>query len=171
MKILILFISIIFCLLSTHVYSEGSTNDCYVISPGIKLGYAFGNQGGFIYGFELTFGRLTLSAFPYPMFYGIVANLDFIKENTRASIAGEFQMWPFPGFTVGPALIKTNDFSEIGFTAGTYLSIGYLNLSYNYYLFKHSGNDLKSFPKLIDYNDITTQIKIPFTIPKFEIKF
>jgi hypothetical protein len=170
MKKIILFLSILFIFVQNLICFGRGHNDYFVLSPGLKFGYAIGARGGFVIGLELTIGRL-MSFNSSPVFYGVVANLDFINDNKRLTVAGEYQSWPAPGLTFGPGLLFMDNSTEIGLIAGTYLSVGFLSLSYNYSIFKQSNTRSDSLPKIIDYHDIVIQIKYPKTYPDFSIDF
>ena len=102
----------------------------YFLNPGVKLGYAFGEGGGLVYGCELSFvitGRDSKHSSN-----GVTFNYDFIPNGHRLHVGYEY-LSPFAGFDIGPTMITTKTKNDFGFSiipfAGI-LAIPYYNFTY-----------------------------------------
>lgn len=84
-----------------------------VISPGIKLGYTFGDDGGFTWGFELTALFRTGPDLGVVLAHGPAFNLTFGPVfHLRAG--WEIVSWGL-GLEAGPELVRGKDGSRFGF--------------------------------------------------------
>ncbi len=111
MKIItIVILVLIFCISRNIVLAK---DDIYV-SPGIKLGYQFGKDGGFIFGIEISavqVGKYTA--------IGGVLDLDFCKDNTMFHIG--FQQSALPiGYDLGPSLYFKDSKTYFGYSANIF---------------------------------------------------
>ena len=170
MKKIIYLVMLISALNCKSLYSQFNSNSyrSIVVNAGVKLGYAWGEKSGFVAGFELTVGTFwDFDAYKsFPIFYGTVLNLDYVNKKFRITTSAEVQSWPIPGLTVGPSILLDKDYDpQIGITIGTYLTIGFLSLTYNYSMFDVFKKDTLIKNKSIDIHEIVTQIKYPLSMP------
>ncbi len=84
------------------------------LSPGIKIGYRFGDNGGFVVGAEVSVTRWWTGAF-----VGGVASVDYCNKIFSTHLAVEAGTW-IVGFTIGPALGIRNDSLSLGYYACAY---------------------------------------------------
>ena len=91
-----------------------SAEPYYFFSPGVKLGYQFGENGGTVFGLELSVMR-TVDYFPN---VGIVANIDFCKGNTKLHLGA--QTAHIIGLDIGPTVYFTENKTNFGYTVGIY---------------------------------------------------
>lgn len=96
---------------SYNTKAEGKGNSIY-LNPGIKLGYQFGENGGFVYGFEVSVTTYTKSSFPLP---GIVFNIDRCKGKTKVHLGAQTSL--MLGIELGPTLYLDNDNKYWGVTS------------------------------------------------------
>lgn len=112
------------------------------LSPGLKLGYVFGKDGGFVYGFELSYVYWINSA-PIPLAAGPVFKIDFFNGTTKTHIG--FEALNLVGIGFGPTYISNEKFSGWGFSV---IGFGGL-LIYPYYNFTSVGG--KNFDEVGSY--------------------
>jgi hypothetical protein len=79
-------------------FSTSFAQHYYYVNPGIKLGYMFGENGGFVFGFELSITRFTEND---GFIYGYVFDYDITKTVTRLHIGIEASR-TLVGLDVGP---------------------------------------------------------------------
>lgn len=72
------------------------------VSPGIKMGYAFGKDGGFTFGYELSF--VVVPRGSDDSRYGLVIDYDWPKNAKRLHIGLEY-IYRYTGVDVGPSFI------------------------------------------------------------------
>lgn len=135
MKFLLLALIIFF--LSTGIYAQ------VFVNPGIKLGYAFGKEGGFVFGWEISVTFLG----DY-MIWGIVADYDTIKDLNRFHLGIECSRAGI-GLDVGPSFAWENEKSYAGFSIipyGGLLVYPYYN--YSYFWKRGSIHEIGSYFKL-----------------------
>jgi len=68
-------------------------------NPGVKLGYTFGENGGFTWGYELsiTFQQeKVISSEKIPYFTGLVVDIDYCKDITKMHL---------PAFSSTPIIV------------------------------------------------------------------
>ena len=114
------------------------------INPGVKLGYTFGSQGGFTYGFEISY----TTALERRTLGGVVVDVDFspgliiLHIGMEATEIGpEANAIPWPGFCLGPSIVwQNNHQSEIAISATLYA--GLLAYPYVEYTFRPFSSDL-----------------------------
>ncbi len=84
------------------------------VNPGIKLGYTFGEGGGFTWGVELSY---TLTDLEYSS-HGVVLDLDFTPTFTKLHVGGQIS-YLFVGGEIGPTLLfdRTKGTHHFGVTA------------------------------------------------------
>src|ERR1035437_13636 len=78
-------------------FSNSFAQDVY-INPGIKLGYMFGEKGGFVFGFELSVTRIDNNS---NFIWGYVFDYDMTKKVTRLHFGIEASR-TLVGLDVGP---------------------------------------------------------------------
>lgn len=91
-------------------------------SPGVKLGYAFGEKEGFIWGIEgtIVFGRENRSN---DTRYGIALSLESFKGKSRlhiggqANFAGDINLF---GIEIGPTIILDEEVNDFGISFTPY---------------------------------------------------
>lgn len=109
-----------------------------IFSPGIKLGYAFGEHGGFICGVELSY------VFGLANFVGSgpVLNIDYFNKTLKIHLNAEIV--PFiGGFAAGPTLVLKESEWYWGYNFSLFLGLQFY-LFYNYtniykYKFEETG--------------------------------
>ena len=109
-----------------------------VFSPGIKLGYTFGEDGGFTYGFEFSYviklegNRDTDIA---GLYIGPVFDIDFSKHFQRIHFGLEAGTGPF-GVCFGPSFVSVlGEAYQSGYSVIPYAGL----LAYPYYNFTKVG--------------------------------
>ncbi len=101
------------------------------LNPGFKLGYTFGNHGGFTYGFEVSV-TTNFDNQQTAVWSGLVVGVDFCKDWTRLHTGVEASAMGF-GFDVGPSFLYRNDTVSYGTSFIPFIGFGlypYYNLSY-----------------------------------------
>ena len=116
-----------------------------VLNPGLKLGYTFGETGGFTWGFEVS---ITGGDGPW---YGGVVDIDFCKERTKLHVG--FQGSMVVGASIGPAWIWENEEKDIGLSVIPFAGF----MLYPYYAFT-----LRA--KKPDIHEVGGYLKIPMAI-------
>ncbi|MDP2366474.1 MAG: hypothetical protein Q8M94_22195 [Ignavibacteria bacterium] len=121
------------------------------ISPGVKIGLAFGEEAQFIYGYELSF--VVYNLFPTEnRRYGVVLDYDRIGEVKRLHIGFEYMYRSF-GVDIGPSFAWKKSKFHYGFSiipfGGTYI-LPYINYTH--------------IKGIDDHFDTGTYIKIPFPL-------
>jgi hypothetical protein len=115
------------------------------INPGIKLGYMFGENGGFVYGFEISVTHYDEKSGPI---WGCVLDWDVTKELNKVHFGVEGSAL-FMGLDIGPTYAWRDDKHYYGFSiipfAGAFL-IPYYN--YTYLGPNNSTHEIGSYIKL-----------------------
>jgi len=114
------------------------------INPGVKLGYQFGENGGFSLGFEISFTFLAKDG----AIYGVLFDLDKFQRSWYYHFGLEFATH-FVGVEIGPTLWGGNN-SDWGF--GTTVYTGVVLYPYYRYTFMNRNPNL---------HEIGTYIKFP----------
>lgn len=102
-------------------------------SPGIKLGYAFGEKGEFVYGFECSL-VIDDNNKPNDYRYGLVISWEIFKEEKRIHFGGEVNFSGdllLFGLEIGPTIIVGEN-QEVGISFTPYCGafiIPYLRLN------------------------------------------
>jgi len=126
-------------------------NHFYFINPGAKVGYAFGENGGFTYGFELSYVRTGPTWIEGK--YGVVLNVDRLNELIKYHIGVEYIGGAIMGGELGPSIIVRNGEIDYGIQATPFLSI--FLIPYYSHTIVFNGNDI---------NEVGLFIKLPFQI-------
>lgn len=117
----IILISLIFVslfMMNSNIFSQ--TKRVW-FNPGIKLGYQFGNSGGFVIGFEATVVWEKSDRAD-----GIIIDLDYCKSANYLKLNLGIESHPFPfrrspfGLSFGPSVIFQDSVKRFGITAITY---------------------------------------------------
>lgn len=87
----------------------------YFYNPGIRLGYQFGENGGFVYGLELIILK-KIEAY-YPSIGGKVS-IDFCKGNTKLHLGAQAAY--ILGLDFGPTIYFSENKINFGYTASIY---------------------------------------------------
>ncbi len=141
--------NILVCLLLFLFDVKANDNPIY-FNPGIKLGYQFGKNGGFIYGFEVS---LTTYG-PNGGLVGFVSNIDFCKGNTKLHFG--LQASTLVGIEIGPTVYFEDKNIYYGITTAAF---GYIFIL-PYYEFSYI------FDKDITINQLGIFGKLPIPIKK-----
>ncbi len=122
------------------------TDHHYIFSPGIKLGYVFGSNGGIVFGFE---GSLIVTGdYNDDPVYGIVFNYDWLGKTEFLHIGLEYSE-NATGIEVGPTFGWLDGDRHFGFGVTPYA--GFLIYPYYNYTYLNNGTDfhqIGSFAKL-----------------------
>ncbi len=143
MKYFILIISLI-------SIGSAQTGHHYFISPGVKLGYSFGDNGGFIFGFETSL-FMTGSYNDDPV-YGVVFNYDWIGEAELLHVGFEYSRNAV-GLELGPTFGWQKGELSSGIGVTPYLGF----MIYPFYNYTYLANGSV-------YNGIGSFIKLPIQI-------
>jgi hypothetical protein len=117
------------------------------VCPGIKMGYMFGEKGGFVFGIELSVVNLDNEG---PPAWGYLLDFDIFHNVKRFHFGIEGIVWYGVGLDIGPTFVFENEESYTGFSI---IPFGGLILDpyYNYtYLFQKGS-----------YHEIGSYLKIP----------
>lgn len=101
------------------------------LNPGVKLGYQFGENGGFVYGFEVSLTNTFIQRFNSQLVpgtylsYGILFNIDYCKNNTKIHCGVQFSSLPL-GFDIGPTFYIKDNKSSSGYSVCLFSFIGVL---------------------------------------------
>ena len=91
-----------------------------VISPGIKIGWSSGDEGGMTMGFELSVIQLMNDRGNY---VGLVFDFDGTARGRRKfHLGAEFGI-PFLGMEIGPTIVVEEDESRVALTVTPYAGI------------------------------------------------
>jgi hypothetical protein len=105
-----------------------AAGDYRFISPGVKLGYTFGKQGGFTGGFEVS----------YIVWYKNTAHAAVLVVDLQEKMAKYhvgYQISSFAGIELGPTLVlKTDGKPDLGWTATPFIGavVPYLYYSHTF---------------------------------------
>ena len=92
-------------------FSTSFSQNVYV-NPGLKLGYMFGENGGFVFGFELSITRLSENG---GLLYGYVFDYDMTKKIKRIHLGIEASR-TLIGLDVGPTFLWAEGKGNLGFS-------------------------------------------------------
>ncbi len=118
---------IILCLIFS--LSEVNSQNATYINPGIKLGYAFGDNGGFVFGLEISIVEHSGSDFVY----GFVLSFDHINDAAIFHAGFEATGAWLIGIEVGPSFMLKNGEKSYGFGITPYagfILMPYMNISW-----------------------------------------
>ena len=94
------------------------------ISPGIKLGYAFGNEGGFVFGLEGSIMVDQNNHNPNRYRYGLVVSIETINDERRIHVGGQVNFsggYSLFGVEVGPTFLIEESKRAVGLSITPYL--------------------------------------------------
>ena len=112
--------SIFFPLIVGFGQSSKPVDTHYFLDPGIKIGYAFGENGGLFYGLELSY-VITGPDSKHPS-YGLTFSYDFLPTSHRIHVGAEF-LSPFAGIDIGPSLLLNESTNLYGLSLTTFAGI------------------------------------------------
>ncbi len=133
----------IFTVFPVVVFAQNGTA---FVNPGINLGYLFGNQGGVVFGFEIsaTYWPIDLG------FVGVSAKYDWWgNSSTRFQFSGEIGT-SFIGVSFGPSWIGTNSLKLSGYSTSVWTGLGLMP----YYSYSW-------FTEGVDFEEIGGYLKYP----------
>jgi hypothetical protein len=138
------------------LYSQVNGQDRWFLSPGFKIGYAFGENGGFINGIEVSIAHLPESSNSI-----LGACLSVERLNSDIIIHFAFESAGLIGASIGPTLVISKQERSYGFT-GTLFG-GILLIPYCRYTY---------LPARANFFEAGTFVKFPFRIsgPEFDFK-
>lgn len=134
---------------SPNLFSQGNS---VFLNPGIKLGYTYGENGGFTYGFELSVTSNVLPDEP-TLCYGVVFDIDFNKHWTKIHFGAEGNLITL-GLDIGPTLLIQNGTTTLGFSIIPYCGA----LLYLYYNYSYFGKNMLAMSELGMYLKYHTPI-------------
>jgi len=80
-----------------------------IVNPGVKLGYVFGDRGGFVFGAEVSWTRLSDPG----IVTGVLATIDICGDRLRLHGGVEGGIY-FLGVDVGPSIVIDRGAFDIG---------------------------------------------------------
>lgn len=99
--------------------------DKIIVSPGVKLGYAFGEKGGFVLGFEISIVR-DPGSYTSNNIYGAVLSFERMKSEYRFHIGAQMNFskyegaWKLLGLEIGPTYILRDTNNALGINVTPY---------------------------------------------------
>ena len=121
---------VLLLLLSLSNLSEAQfDSDEMYVSPGIKIGWASGDEGGFTIGFELSVIQMARDWSSVPSYYGLVFDYDFGRRGRHKFHMGVEAGVPLVGVEMGPTLIVGREKTQVGLTMTPYIGL----IAYPYY--------------------------------------
>ena len=135
------FLAIVLLILAPGLTAWSGDTAPWFVGPGIRLGYVFGENGGFSFGWEL-------SVFTWTRWdpkgdrdgvVGIVFDMDRCRSTTKFHVGIEGSQ-RFVGMSIGPTFITRDKERFLGFTATAYG--WYIFLPYYSYTFVGGGTDV-----------------------------
>ena len=143
----------VFLILAIMISSKGIAQDRWFINPGFKLGYAFGENGGFISGFEISVTNYPDARRPI---LGACVSLEQTNSITLVHCALEAS--GLVGISLGPTMVVSEGGHSVGIGAtvfGGLVVMPYYRLTY--------------IPNWSTLNEIGSFIKIPLKLSGPEI--
>ena len=125
------------------------------LSPGIKLGYAFGENGGFVFGFETSL-VIDYDSSLENTNYGFVLSYEILNNEKRVHVGVELNIGEFSplfGMEFGPTFVLNEKKRNIGLSLTPYFGafiIPYLRITV--------------FPKKNIQREIGTFLKLHFPV-------
>jgi hypothetical protein len=135
------FCSLTFAAAQTHLF----------VNPGIKAGYVFGKDGGFTFGYELSF--VMVSFHDRVPAYGLVIDYDWPRNGKRLHVGLECIYWA-AGVDVGPSFIWENGNRTTGLSVIPFVCAEILIPYYHYTYVPDSTSN---------YNEAGMYLKLPMT--------
>ena len=112
-------VALVLALLATPAAASALDNpfpDATIVSPGIKLGYTFGDSGGFTFGLELSILVRTGPDLTAVLAHGPALNLSWTTHGIfQARVGWQLVSWIL-GLEAGPSLVTGRD--------GTHFALG-----------------------------------------------
>ncbi|MFZ1979601.1 MAG: hypothetical protein WAV76_16730 [Bacteroidota bacterium] len=99
----------VFLLIDLFILEECKAQPVWFISPGVKVGYVLGNNGGFIYGFELS-----TTVVGNRNKYGVFISTEYFHSTSIVHFGIEVFPEVFYGLSIGPSFVTTNQVTKIG---------------------------------------------------------
>jgi hypothetical protein len=116
---MIRFIAIVLFLALATSITHAQSEFVFVVGPGIKIGSASGDAGGFLLGFEVSAGfwnEELIAAGAGGTYFGTVIDYDFtFNGRGKLHVGGEAAIGP-AGIDVGPTLVFENGGSRLATT-------------------------------------------------------
>ena len=144
------FVKYFILIISLFSIGSSQTNHHYFFSPGVKLGYSFGDNGGFNFGFETSL--IMTGDYNDDPVYGIVLNYDWIGQMELLHIGFEYSK-SVVGIELGPTFDLQKEERLYGFGITPY--IGFLIYPYYHFTYLNDGSV---------YTGIGSFIKFPIQI-------
>ena len=120
---------------------ENPIADAFVVSPGIKVGYTFGDGGGFTWGAEVTVMRGTGIDLSAIVAHGAALNVGWSHRGTFQLRAGWQVVSWLVGVEAGPALVWRDGQARLGF--GVTPWVGIITVPYYTYTFMPGGPNIR----------------------------
>ena len=130
----------------THIY----------VNPWINLGYAFGESGGFVFGYELSIVGYRQNY--EDNIYGLVFDYDWVGDTKKMHIGFEY-IQRMVGLDIGPSFALKENKSFTGFSI---IPFGGL-LLYPHYNFTYFNSEL-------NFHEFGTYLKIPIGDTRFGLQ-
>jgi hypothetical protein len=86
------------------------------INPGVKIGYVFGENGGWHSGFEVSL--VSWNTAPYNFYYGYLIEVEEFRGTTMIHLGVEGGS--IGGASIGPSLLLRDGASDVGLTTTFY---------------------------------------------------
>ena len=115
----------------------GQIKTHYFINPGFKIGYAFGNNGGFTYGAEISFVMIKKELNSDSHHYGFVVDYDCIGNVTKLHFGLEYS-YLLIGLDIGPTFGWKEEQGFTGFSIIPYTGI----FAFPHYNFTYLGEGM-----------------------------
>jgi hypothetical protein len=129
---------------------SGQTQNNYFFSPGIKLGYAFGENGGFAFGFEGSY--IVTGNYGDDPIYGVVLDYDWSGEIEKFHIGIEY-IRHLAGVDLGPTIAWKDGNRYLGFSVIPFVGV-LINPYYNYTFLNGE----------FDLQEVGAYVKVPIQI-------
>jgi hypothetical protein len=115
------------------------------VNPGIKLGYMFGEKGGFVFGFEISVTRLDNNS---DIIWGYVLDYDMTKKIKRIHLGIEASR-TLVGIDIGPTYVWVEGERHLGFSFIPYGgAVFYPYYNYTYLFPNISFQEIGSYIKI-----------------------
>ncbi len=132
---------------SSQMHRDTFSGSTFLI-PGFYAGYVFGDEGGFIAGFEVSITHF----FDDQSYYGIELNYSGWHHATKLHLGAEIG-YTLIGASFGPTLFNTDSISTMGCSISYFAVLGVIP-----YLSTHIPFDGKTFTEIGGY------IKFPYQL-------
>ena len=120
---------------------------------GIKIGYAFGEKSGIIYGMEGSYSSMKMDNDITTTAYGFVASVDYGRNQIQYHIGAEYY-YGWVGFEWGPTMIVAQEKSDITHRATIYSWLGVI--PYFSYTFQNKLDAYKEVGGYLKYSQQLT---------------